>query len=149
MNGKKTPEQIAREVAQITSEVRFHQERGRVAAREAVSHAIAIGELLVKARKELPPAEWSEWLQTEFGWSKRNGLRYCQLARRRSEVLAKVGPDASFRQALAALAAAAAGSDTRVTARWLVVGFLDAPPPDGAEAIELVQQAREWRVRKG
>lgn len=135
-------------IEHITNSVHFHQERGRVAVREAVSHAIAIGELLAKARKELIPSEWEEWLETEFGWSKRNGLRYCQLAKRRAEVLARVGPEASFRQALAALAAAK-GSDTRVTDRWLVVGFLDAPPPAGADAVELVQQAKEWRVRKG
>lgn len=132
-------------IEQITRDVHFHQERGRMAAREAVGHAIAIGELLARARKELIPSEWADWLQEEFGWSKRHGLRYCQLARRRSEVLARVGPEASLRSALQALAA---GSDTRVT-RWVVVGFLDAPPPDGAAVIELIEQAKEWRVRKG
>jgi len=132
-------------IEQITRDVRFHQERGRMAAREAVGHAIAIGELLAQGRKQLKPAEWAEWLEGEFGWTKRHGLRYCQLARRRSEVLARVGPEASLRSALHALAA---GSDTRVT-RWAVVGFLDAPPPKGAEVITLIEQAKEWRLRKG
>ncbi len=92
-------------IEQITRDVRFHQEKGRMAAREAVGHAIAIGELLVQGRKVLTPSQWSEWLAEEFGWSKRHGLRYCLLARRRSEVLARVGPEASLRSALQALAA--------------------------------------------
>lgn len=130
----------------ITQSVRYHQEAGRQAARQAVAHAIAIGEELRRARKLLPAVEWHEWLGSEFGWSKRHGLRYVQLAKNRTAVLAKVGGDASLRQGLAALA----GSDTRVTPeRWLVVGYLDAAPPDGANAAELVSAAQGWRVRKG
>lgn len=131
---------------EITRDIRYHQDSARRAAREAAAHAIGIGEGLQKARKQLTAGEWVAWLDAEFGWSKRHGLRYCQLWRQRTEVLRRVGADASLRSALQALA----GSDTRVTPeRWLVVGFLDAPPPEGVAPLELVQQAREWRFRRG
>jgi hypothetical protein len=127
----------------LTQLIRYHEEESRKAARLAILHKLTVGELLTKAKELLPPGSFTEWAEAEFGWSARHCRRHMQLYAERTRVSGLPGLDKLTMRA--ALAAIAPGKQRE---RYMVVGYLDAPPGEDADAAELAANVKDWKVRK-
>jgi Protein of unknown function (DUF3102) len=54
------------------------------ALRTAVIHAMAAGDLLLEARKQVPHGQWGQWFNDNCAMSSRSGQLYMQLAKHRN-----------------------------------------------------------------
>ena len=75
-------------------------------ATSAILHAMAAGDLLLKAKERLPHGAWLPWLADSCALSERTAQRYMALARHRATLEAKAPrvADLNVRQAMALLA---------------------------------------------
>jgi hypothetical protein len=71
--------------------------------RQAVEHAIAAGELLIEAKKQVKHGEWQTWLMANCDISERTVQAYMKLARAPLEKRNAVA-DLPLREALASIA---------------------------------------------
>jgi hypothetical protein len=127
----------------IVGQVHYHEEEARKAARLAIIHKLEIGRLLTQAKELLPHGAFTSWAEAEFGWSLRHCQRHMQLHAERTRVSCLPGLDKLTMRA--ALAAIAPGKQRE---RYMVVGYLDAPPGEDADAAALAAGVKDWKVRK-
>jgi hypothetical protein len=76
--------------AQATETLTAHADKIRelrdCATKHLLSHVIAIGEYLVKAKKICPHGDWLLWLKREFDWSQSTADRFVQVYHQRDKL---------------------------------------------------------------
>ena len=70
-------------LAAITFRIRAAHEAVGLAAQDMLAHAMAAGDALMEARKQIPHGRWKAWLNQECELCVRTGRRYIQLAKAR------------------------------------------------------------------
>jgi hypothetical protein len=91
-------------VVTLAAEIRIELEAAGKSLMKAVEHAIAAGELLIEAKKQVRHGEWLPWLDENVEISERTAQAYMKLARAPGEIRAALRL-LPLRDALAATAA--------------------------------------------
>ena len=76
-------------LADLAARIKAEHESVSAALKDSVRHAIAAGELLIEARKQVPHGQWLPWLRDHCAISERMAQRHIRLARNRATIEAK------------------------------------------------------------
>lgn len=68
------------QLAAISLEIAAEHEKAQASATAAVAHAIRAGELLLRAKEQLPHGQWLPWLSANCSFSERTAQRYIRAA---------------------------------------------------------------------
>jgi hypothetical protein len=86
-------------VPSLAARINEEHERCAAAAKTAITHAIAAGELLIEAKAGVGHGQWSAWLEANFAASARTAQGYMRLARHaKTQGLADLGVEGALRQ---------------------------------------------------
>jgi DUF3102 family protein len=128
------------------AEIRREHKAAHDAQREAVSHAIRCGELLLLAREDVPHGQWELWVQAKCKFSSRAARGYLRLARldaanrqRVAEMslrnaLAEIASESARQQRLERQAARAAHREAEISAQ--------RPAAGGVIDVEIICESR-------
>jgi hypothetical protein len=94
----------AREIQTLEKEIHILEAGAIARATSAIEFKVEIGKRLVRAKEILPHGQFLGCAQKEFSWTPMHVNRHIHLARNITRVLS-LGPEASLRGALAAIAA--------------------------------------------
>jgi Protein of unknown function (DUF3102) len=68
-------------LADLAARIKAEHEAATAAVRDSVAHAMAAGEMLIKAKKKVPHGQWLPWLHDHCGMPTRTAQTYMELAR--------------------------------------------------------------------
>jgi hypothetical protein len=71
-------------LAALAARIRAEHEATAISMVRSIEHAMAAGDLLIQAKKQLKHGQWLPWLEQHCKISDRTAQRYIQLARHRS-----------------------------------------------------------------
>jgi Protein of unknown function (DUF3102) len=140
-------------LADLAERIRAEDRGARNAFVRGVDHAMAAGDLLIEAKKQLVHGQWGPWLEANCAMSARTARRYMSFANNRDVIEAKLatGADLTIRGADNLLAAPAEPDEDDVS-----TGEQERKRAVIAEALPLILQlmdedersALESRVRR-
>ena len=89
-------------LAVLAARIQTHHQEVTAAAKRTVESAMAAGDCLLEAKKQLKHGQWGEWLAANCPFSARTATGYMRLAAARSQI--GITSDLSVNEALALLA---------------------------------------------
>jgi hypothetical protein len=94
------PEEAAANLAQLAREINAAHKRVEKGVRDVLSHARAVGTLLIQAKARLGHGNFLPWVRANCGFTERTGQRYMKLAEHWHELVARGGDELGLAQAL-------------------------------------------------
>jgi hypothetical protein len=95
-----TPAQVETDLDHLAAQIRAGHKATQATMRNAVTHALDVGDTLIAAKKRIPEGQWRTWLDTKCSIEVRTAQLYMQLARHRDRIEAcKERPGLSLRAA--------------------------------------------------
>lgn len=76
-------------LAEIAARIRLAHQAVATSLKCGIEYAITAGELLIKAKKQIPHGQWLPWLDEHCGVTSRSAQGYMKLARNRDKLEAK------------------------------------------------------------
>lgn len=96
------PRRFEQDLAQISGEIAWYEEEARKSVGLALQYKLEIGKRLARAKSLMPHGTFLSWAKAQFGWTPRHVQNHLMLAANAKRV-ARLGPGASLRMALAAI----------------------------------------------
>lgn len=96
------PRKIEHDLAQISGEIAWYEEEARKSVGLALQYKLEIGKRLARAKSLMPHGTFLAWAKAQFGWTPRHVQNHLTLAANAKRI-ARLGPGASLRMALAAI----------------------------------------------
>jgi Protein of unknown function (DUF3102) len=99
---------ISNSLADLAARIKAEHEACTAAMQRSLQHAIAAGELLIEAKRQLKHGEWLPWLRDHCAMPERTARLYMRLASNRELIEQQIGngvADLSVRGAVALIAA--------------------------------------------
>jgi hypothetical protein len=125
----------------FAARIREEHAAATAALNNGLRHAIAAGQLLIAAKKQVPHGQWLPWLRDHCGVAERTAQAYARVARGYDGNPQRAA-GLTFRQAVDLLAKANVATARPTTAGLIASASIDHPspcpfgrrPPDNAEA---------------
>jgi DUF3102 family protein len=73
-------------LADLAARIRIEHEACRQALKHGLEHAIAAGELLIEAKKQLKHGQWLPWLREHCRTPERTARHYMRLAKHKEQI---------------------------------------------------------------
>jgi hypothetical protein len=96
------PRRFEQDLSQISGEIAWYEEEARKSVGLALQYKLEIGKRLARAKSLMPHGTFLAWAKVQFGWTPRHVQNHLMLAANAKRV-ARLGPGASLRMALAAI----------------------------------------------
>ncbi len=97
-----SPRLFEQELANLSGEIAWYEEEARKSVGLALQYKLEIGKRLLRAKGLMPHGTFLSWARGQFGWTARHVQNHLMLAAN-AKLVARLGPGASLRMALAAL----------------------------------------------
>jgi hypothetical protein len=112
-------------LADLASRIRAEHESTAASLKRGAKHAMAAGQLLIAAKKQLKHGEWLPWLRDHCAMPERTARLYMRLASNRQVIESQIGSvaDFSIRGAVALISCSkksVTANYARVTSDWAV-----------------------------
>lgn len=145
----KSPTTPAVASAELADQINAAHAACNQAARDALCHALAAGDLLTEAKATCRPGEWQAWLADNFAGSARTARAYLRLAAHREQLETKTADAAvlSIDGALRLLASPRSDGGTRLAELEATIEEGLAAAQDVYRALGEIAQATRQDVR--